>query len=227
MSTRPAPLRATAERRAQDAASPVAPTYQVRGTVRKTMGKGDAQRTSEATPVRPPGAGLTERERRVKDILLQELKAVNGRELGVGASTGSLSYNEIQKLEKTLDVDFIDAELAKMDARTQLGKRVALWLGVPMAVFAVATVAFQLATGQPFDAVFPFLYLPLLAFSGLAQSRAQKRKRWIYQALRELSDAGDEGVQLSESLIRADLLIDRLVDEDRAARRAPLRRIRS
>ena len=221
----PAPLRATADRRVRDAASPVAPTYEVRGAVRKTVGKGDAARTPEAAPVRPPGAGLTERERRVKDILLQELRVVNAG--GTGFGDGTLSYNEIQKLEKTLDVDFIDAELDRMDARTRLGKRVALWAGVPLAACAVATLAFQLATGQPFDAVFPFLWLPMLAFSGLAQSRAQKRRRWIYEALRELSDAEDEGAQLSESLIRADLLIDRLVDEERSAQRAPLRRIRT
>ncbi len=225
MTRRPAPLRATADRRVRDASSSVAPRYEVRGTVRKTMGRSDAAHMPEAKPVRPPGAGLTDRERRVKDILLQELKAVNAKELGVGS--GSLNYNEVQKLEKTLDVDFIDTELAKMDARDTLMTRLSLMFGVPLAVCAVGAVAVAFATGQPLDAVFPFLIVPLMALSWAQQARSSKRRRWIYQALRELSDAEDEGVQLSESLVRADLLIDRLVDEDAAARRAPLHRIRT
>ena len=157
--------------------------------------------TRAAAPARAPGAGLTRRERRVKAILLQELRAANGSDVLIGGRR--LSDEETERLERTLDVDFIDAQLARMDVEERQ-MRAAIW---PLAGFSVLTA-------------------PLAALLYVWSARAIRRRRWIYQALRELSDAEDEGVQLSESLVRADLLIDHLVDQDAAARRAPLHRIR-
>ena len=219
MSTRPPSLGLVADRRIREAASQGAPALDVRSPVSKTMGRSAG---STRTPERPSGAGLTRRERRIQAILLKELEKVNGGDIG-----GGLSYIEIQKLKKTLDVDYIDAELAKMDRRDRQMQRAAWWIGVPVAVAAVATAVYQFATGQPFDAIFPTLYAPLFFVSLLVQSKSNKRRRWIYEALRELSDAEDEDVQLPESVALADLLIDRIVAQEESAARAPLHRIRS
>ena len=53
------------------------------------------------------------------------------------------------------------------------------------------------------------------------------RRRWIYEALRELSDADDLDVQLPESVALADLLIDRIVEAEDVASGVPLRRTRA
>ena len=172
--------------------------------------------------MRPPGAGLTLRERRIKTILLKELERLNGSETG-----GGLSYNEKQKLEKTLDARFIDAELAKMDAHDALMHRVRLWLMVPLAAIAAGFVVWSIATGQPVDALFPALTPALLLLTHVLHARATNRRRWIYQALRELSDADDLDVHLSESVALADLLIDRIVEAEDEASAVPLRRIRA
>ncbi len=218
MSTRPPSLDLVADRRIREAASQGAPALDVRGAVSKTMG----QTSTARAPQRPAGAGLTRRERRIQAILLKELEKINGSDLG-----GGLSYNEIQKLKKTLDVDYIDAELAKMDKRDRQLQKVTWWVGVPVALAAVATAVYQFATGQPFDAIFPTLYAPLFCVSLLVQSKSNKRRRWIYEALRELSDAEDADVQLPESVALADLLIDRIVEAEDAAARTPLHRIRA
>ncbi len=217
MSTRPPSLHLVADRRIQEAASQGAPALDVRGPISKTMGKRAAR-----TPERAAGAGLTRRERRVQEILLKELETMNSRDFG-----GGLSYNEIQKLKKTLDVDYIDAELATMETRDRWIQKALGWVGIPVALAAVATATYQFATGQPFDALFPTLYAPLFFVSLVVQSKSNKRRRWIYQALRELSDAEDEDVQLPESVALADLLIDRIVAQEASAARMPLHRIRS
>lgn len=217
MTPRPAPLTQTAERRA---------SLEVRGPVSRSIGREGAVRRSSsreaAGPVRQPGAGLTLRERRIKAILLKELEKVNGRDYGAG-----LSYNEKQKLEKTLDVDYIDAELAKMDRTQRNVRRFRNWAAIPLAVAAVAFVVWNLAMGQPLDALFPALTPALLLVSFVQQSKAVRRRRWIYEALRELSDADDLDVQLPESVAWADLLIDRIVEAEEEASAVPLRRTRA
>ncbi|MEL6616041.1 MAG: hypothetical protein AAFQ43_09905 [Bacteroidota bacterium] len=217
--SRPAPLSTAADRR---------PAFEVRGEVSRTIGRpavdsASGARGETAMRQRPPGAGLTLRERRVKKILLKELEKLSGKDYGAG-----LSYNEKQKLEKTLDAEFIDQELWKMDRAEARLRAVRLWLGWPLAIVAVAVAAWSLASGQPLlDAVFPALTPLFLLFSFAQQSKATKRRRWIYEALRELSDADDLDVQLPESVALADLLIDRIVEAEDAASGVPLRRTRA
>lgn len=213
MTERPRPLVQTAARRAS--------SLEVRGPVSRSIGRGEASRGGRPL-VRPPGAGLTLRERRIKTILLKELDKLSGSETG-----GGLSYNEKQKLEKTLDAQFIDAELANMDAHDAAWGRFRRWVGIPFAAVAAAFGVWQLATGQPLGSVFPFLWAPLLLVTFSLDSRARKRRRWIYEALRELSDADDLDVQLPESVALADLLIDRIVEAEDEASAVPLRRIRA
>ena len=211
MSERPASLTTAADRR---------PAFEVRGDVSRTIGKASGARgQGSAVRQRPPGAGLTLRERRIKKILLKELEKLS-------QGTG-LSYNERQRLDKTLDVDYIDAELAKMDKTDALMRKVGLWLMLPLAMAAAGVVVWSFATGQPLDALFPALTPALLLVTHSLQKKANSRRRWIYEALRELSDADDLDVQLPESVALADLLIDRLVAEEDAASGVPLRRTRA
>lgn len=219
MSERPAPLITAADRR---------PAYEVRGEVSRTIGKasgGDSASGARGPSAasRPPGAGLTLRERRIKAILLKELEKVSTSETG-----GGLSYNERQKLDKTLDAEFIDQELLKMDRNVKLLRDVRNWLAIPLAVLALGVAVWALINGEPFlDVVFPSMTPALLMFAFTQQSKAQKRRRWIYEALRELSDADDLDVQLPESVALADLLIDRIVEAEDAASGVPLRRTRA
>lgn len=218
MSARPIPLDLTADRRAQEAAAS-GPGVEVRGPVSKTMGRaGDGRR--QPLVVRPPGAGLTRRERRIKDVLVKELERL---QQGQG-----LTYVEKQKLVKTLDVAFIDAELAKMRKRL---RQLPLALGAVVAVAAIGILAAFAADVFAGAAVwsdgFAFLSLLPAALAPALQQKAIQRKIWIYEALRELSDAEEMDVQLPDSVALADLLIDRIVDAEEEASRTPLRRIRA
>ena len=217
MSHRPAPLRLTADRRAREGGAGT-PSYAVRGPVSEALGR-------SGTPPRPAPAGLTRRERRVKAILLKELEKISG--------TGKtwVSYQERKKLSDTLDVAFIDREIAKMEE--QLRPRP--WLVGIGIVFCVAYVGVRLAphVGESLswfaglDILVTLLFPAAMVSSFVFQRKATRRRLWIYQALRELSDAEDEGVQLDESVRLADLLIDRLLDAEEAAAPAPLHRIRT
>ena len=225
MDTRPPSLGLVADRRIREGAAQRAPRLEVRGPVsssRKTIGQARGQ---ARTPDRQPGAGLTRRERRVKAILLKELEKMND------GGKRWISYQERRKLFDTLDVDFIDREIVKMER--QLRPR--LWLTVPLALLAIAYPVVYIggAFGEPLTGstaleVFLGLAMPAsLTFSWVAGRRALRRRLWIYQALRELSDAEDEGLQLDESVRLADLIIDRIVEAEETAARAPLHRIRS
>ncbi|MEM6328244.1 MAG: hypothetical protein AAF791_14105, partial [Bacteroidota bacterium] len=126
MTSRPAPLTQTAARRA---------SLEVRGPVSRSIGRAGSSRLgAEAERVeRPAGAGLTLRERRIKAILLKELEEIAGKEYGAG-----LSYAEKQHLEKTLDAEFIDKELWKMDRAEGRMRIVRNWLAIPLAIAAIA-----------------------------------------------------------------------------------------
>ncbi len=221
MSHRPPRLDLIADRRIREAAQAAAPGLDVRGPVSKTLGRTDRARTPERTP----GAGLTRREHRIRSILLKELEAMHK-----GSKTW-VSYQERKHLFDTLDVGFIDREIAKMERQLRprpvlVGAMVAFFV-----VFAGLKVATRL--GEPLswwaalDVAIGFGW-PLTMWAAYANSRkALRRRLWIYQALRELSDAEDEGVQLDESVRLADLLIDRIVEAEETAARTPLHRIRA
>ena len=206
----------TADRRAREGGAGV-PSYEVRGPVSKSLGRGGVPR--------PAPAGLTRRERRVRAILLKELETLGG-----GGSSW-VSFQERKKLFDTLDVAFIDREIAKMER--QLRPRPVLYGA--LAVFGVVFAGLKIAThvGDPvswfaaLDVAIGFAWPFAIAFGFVQRRRATRRRLWIYQALRELSDAEDEGLQLDESVRLADLLIDRIVDAEEAAARTPLHRIRT
>ena len=210
-------LRTVADRRVRDAQ---ASGLEVRGPLSKSLGRGATQRTPEAK-----GSGLTRRERKVKAILLKELERMHK-----GGKTW-VSYQEREKLFKALDVGFIDREIAKMEH--QLRPRPVL-VGV-VAAIGITAIALKVAThaGEPFtwwaafDVGIWIAWAASMAFSFDQSRKATRRRLWIYQALRELSDADDEGVQLGESVRLADLLIDRIIDAEDAAAPAPLHRIRT
>ncbi|MEO0559349.1 MAG: hypothetical protein AAF170_14325 [Bacteroidota bacterium] len=215
MSTRPPSLGLIADRHIREDAARTAPRLDVRGPVASS-------RHAEVPPARPPGAGLTRRERRIKAILLKELEALNGK------TNTWTTAQERKHLFEGLDVAFIDREIAKMERRL----RPRPWVTIPLAFVTIAYPAFYIggALGEPLGwetafEIFLGLAMPAsLIFSWVMSRKAQQRRLWIYQALRELSDAEDEGRQLDESVRVADLLIDRIVAAEDAA---PLYRIRT
>ena len=215
MSERPAPLSTAADRR---------PSFEVRGDASRTIGRASGGR-GEAARQRPAGAGLTLRERRVKKILLKELEKVGGQQ-------GTwVSYQERKHLFETLDVGFIDREISKMEKAL----RPKPWLIGIGAAFGALYAVIQIApmVGDPFtwwaliQAAMGVLVPVSFAYGQVHARRATQRRLWIYQALRELSDAEDLDVQLPESVALADLLIDRIVEAEDEASAVPLRRTRA
>ena len=209
-------LRTVADRRIRDAQAQL----DVRGPLSTRL-------ASTASPAAgaPKGSGLTRRERKVKAILLQELNKISGDTKTWAA------YQERTRLAESLDVAFIDREIAKMEH--QLRPRPVLFgfaaaVGATMIALKIAQhVGDPLTWWAAFDVGIWALWAIGMSF-GLVQSRkATQRRLWIYQALRELSDADDEGVQLDESVRLADLLIDRIIDQGEGAAPAPLHRIRT
>ncbi len=176
-----------------------------------------------ATASAPKGDGLTRRERKVKAILLQELNKING------STKTWAAYKERKHLADTLDVAYIDREMARMER--DLRRRSPLVWFLPVYLMLLIGDIGQIAdVGLTWSTALNLLVI-ILGAVGIAGSvvynrRATQRRLWIYQALRELSDADDEGVQLDESVRLADLLIDRIIDQEEGAAPAPLHRIR-
>ena len=181
------------------------------------------QSSPRPSPEERPPAALTRRERKVKAILLKELERLNGKQWGSG-----LTYAEKQHLDKTLSVDYIDEELAKMRKQQR-------WL--PRLLWGTAAVFVLLAAIGLWDAFvrggpveWEDLVFVLPAISGIIspfiQLRALRRKIFIYEALRELSDADEVDVTLDRVVREADALIERIVDRElELTENDPLRRL--
>ncbi|MEM1095179.1 MAG: hypothetical protein AAGJ10_11305 [Bacteroidota bacterium] len=154
---------------------------------------------------------LTKRERRVKDILLKELSKVNGQTL---TATG-LSYAERQHLEKNLSVTYLDAEIEKMRGRLRMGPCA---LGIILALGVALTSVLVLSSPSPThtitDVAIMFGYLIPSMITGVVMMRAERRKLFIYEALRELTDADEVDVLLDDATREADALIQRIVDRE-------------
>ena len=189
-------LHHTVERRAREGGS----------TVQRSPLQG-ARRRLPTTPSAEAPLGLTRRERRVRDVLLQELVRVNGREWGSG-----LSYAEKQHLEKTLSVAFIDAELAKMRHQQRIVPRVFALVGLFLVALQLPSLWAALS-GPGIDWAGLLTLLPFAGFLVIptVQTRALRRKIFIYEALRELTDANEADVVLGRVVRDADALIDRIV----------------
>lgn len=193
---RPKDLSLTAERRAQEPSATTPPE--------KTLGR------RPGTPPKQRPAALTRRERRIKAILLKELERMNGKQFGAG-----LTYAEKQHLEKTLSPAFIDQELDKMRRQLQWLPRVLG--GGALVLVLINTVDLWLAyTGGTlvWTDVLLLLSTSLLLIMPFIQVRSLRRKIWIYEALRELSDAEEMDVTLGQVAAEADALIERIVDRE-------------
>lgn len=171
-------------------------------------------------PTRQHHATLTRRERRVKEMLLKELARMS--------DVRTLTYAEIQHLEKGLNVEFIDAELSRMRRQYRILPRL-LW---GLAILFVILFGGML-WGHIADGTFSWKDMALLlpVFSGILspflQKRSLQRKIFIYEALRELSDADEMDVVLDRVVIEADTLIDRIVAmELQAEEQYPVRALR-
>ncbi len=163
-------------------------------------------RKPRPAPPEPPAtlSGLTADERRVHRILLDTLAIDNARD---GVSDG-LSYAEKKRLA-TLDLSFVDGEIAKMEARPSF--KGARWVALALALGAAFPLA--LATGKPLFETGLFLVLAVVAAVSLASRRvgtpAGPQRLAIYRALRELALLVDDA-PVSGALQQADRLIDRL-----------------
>ncbi len=159
---------------------------------------------------RPPA--LTEREEKVRRILLKELGGLS--ETGVGG----LSYVEKQRLEQTLDVEYLDREIAKMKRLLGQMKRWGPWMGVGIALLAGALSVPMLMDGEPAWVVllcaFSILISPLSLVFGY---RGTRRRLYIFEALRALSDADEMDVVLDRVTLDADRLISEITHHALAA----------
>lgn len=160
---------------------------------------------------------LTRRERRVKDILLQELAKFNLNDLGASG----LSYAQKQHLEKNLNVAFIDKELELIHKKLGQG-RLALKGIWSLIALGLLLVAWSYVQGAAFE--WPQLTWLIAIASGIAapaiQMRSLQRKRFIYEALRELSGADEVDIILDKAARDADSLIRRIVDRELEAEKA-------
>ncbi|PAP75162.1 hypothetical protein [Rubrivirga marina] len=170
-----------------------------------------------------PLSGLTADERRVHRILLSQLDLANAQSQ---SGIGSLTYVETKRLE-SLDLAFINAELAKMtERRVQTAEvgRVGLLTAVVLAPLALGVA---LVAGAGIEAVLIALAVLMAVSSALlAQSAAagpSTPRRQIYEALRELALLLD-GDATSEAVLQADLLIDQLADADTSVHTPTARR---
>ena len=164
---------------------------------------------------RPPPV-LTRREARVRRILLRELERMN--------EWRRLTYSEKQHLERRLNVDWIDDQLARMRKQIRWSRRFRnVVLPFVLAMFGYGVVS--LLTGTPFEgAHITMLFSPFYVLGPIIGIRSLQRKTFIYEALRELSDADEVDVVLDRSIRDADDLIRRVVDRElEIERRFPLR----
>ena len=180
-------------------------------TIQRTLYEAVPKATPAGEVAAPrPTAALTRRERRVKDILLKELSKMSN-----STTLGGLSYAEKQYLEKRLDVKFIDRELARM--RRDL-RYMPIYFGV-MGVLFAGLFGFmiwrEIQTGTLAWTDWALL-LPVVSgiVSPYLALRAVRRRIFIYEALRELSDADEIDVTLSRAVEQADALIREIVDRE-------------
>lgn len=160
---------------------------------------------------RQADVGLTRRERKVKDLLLRELKK--------SADGKLLSFEEIQNLEKTLNVEWIDEQLQKMRKDLKLHPRTIQWGALVYGILAVLNLVDASGAGQ--GAIISLFWLAAAVILGLVApamaKRSIQRKVFIYEALRELAGPDEAGVTLDRAVRDADSLIARIVDMELAA----------
>ncbi|MEM9666635.1 MAG: hypothetical protein AAF970_17020 [Bacteroidota bacterium] len=160
---------------------------------------------------RPSGPVLTAREQRVKDILLKELRQLNHRRDWDQALTPA----ERERLEHTLDVAYIDRELA-ITRKELRSVAKSTWL----TLFPLLMVTFPFVITWWLGVLWFALLLILPWYVSRTRRASLRRRLFIYQALRELSDADELGIALDRITLEADALIARFTDHDLAPRRS-------
>ena len=150
--------------------------------------------------------GLTADERRVHRILLDSLARTNTLD---GVSDG-LTYVEKKRLA-SLDLTYIDAEIAQMKARPSIsGLR---WLLVALAVGAGLPLLVMGDVGSLTDKLAFFVIGMLCAVGvlrGAHKPSGNTQRLAIFEALRELALLADPDDVTSDALAQADAVIDRL-----------------
>lgn len=152
------------------------------------------------TVARPPS--LTEREEKVRRILLKELGGLNEN---LNATNG-LSYVEKKRLAETLDVTYLEREIERM--KRDLRFAPLLQRGI-VVLLSVATAALTVAIARQASLVplIALLGLPAILWSAFKSTQALRRRLYIFEALHALSDADESDVVLSRAVEDADRLI--------------------
>ncbi len=177
-----------------------------RGVTGDDEAESAAQETESASL--PANLGLTRRERKVKDLLLRELKKISDGQL--------LSYDAIQNIEKTLNVDWIDEQLDKMRREYRRSPWLwALFFGMAL-VYILVFGGTLIGEASSFISGFAVIFLPVAFAAPYFQRRALRRRVFIFEALRELAGADEAGVTLDQAIKDADALITRIVDRELA-----------
>jgi hypothetical protein len=155
-------------------------------------------------------AALTRRERKVKQILLKELEKLN--------SWQGFSYAERQNVVKRLNVEYLDREIAQMKKGIRWFRRVAP-LAVLYGLFYSIWIMELPWAEQWWEVLLGLTILIGYSAAPLILIRSVRRKLFIYEALRELSDAEEIDVILDRAAREADALIDQIVRRELAADR--------
>jgi len=153
---------------------------------------------------------LTRREQRVKDILLKELMKFNRGEITNGEG---LTYDQRQHIKENLTIDYIDKQIAYL-------RKTLRWfqpfVAVLVVLFAYQVVSGSLEAWQSPDPM-AFFMLALVALNMVLfpfTVAAHRRKLFIFEALRELTNADEVDVLLDDATREADALIQRIVDRE-------------
>ena len=183
------------------------------------------RRAAEATA--PPervgartGPALTAREERVRRLLMRELDGMNRRFKVEKTWAGKQEREGLARL----DVAYLDAQIGKMRRLLEHPWRLRAAFFLLPAVLVVFLLGESMAGLDYSSAWGLWLRLGALAFNlafgswayGQA-TQALRRKLYIYEALRALSDADETDVILSRATEQADALIARIVAAELAA----------
>jgi hypothetical protein len=148
---------------------------------------------------------LTEREERVRRVLLKELGGLNSKG-GLGGS--GLSYAENKRLVQSLDPDFLERELEKLRKRLDKTRRWKPYVVAGLLLFGAAYGGIGFYTGRPIWNVLLNASIFWMHLWTLHQTEVATQRRYrIYQALHALSGADERDVILSRATHDADWLI--------------------
>ncbi len=170
------------------------------------MEKTALKRSETVLPERHYGA-LTAREERVRHILIQELSSVNAVLEGFGHK--GLSYAEKQHIEKRLDVDYLDREIAQMKRALHATARLKPW-AIGLVAVCAALFAWRVVAGD-WSQFLTLAILPFITINLVVVNRSVRRRLYIFEALRALSDADEIDVILDKATRDADRLIEQIV----------------